>query len=75
MRTCHIVVPNQRNEVADAPPFEIIARKFAGNEGLLVANLMAPRKNELRPAQKPLTSQSTFAVLEDRRPKLARSKP
>ena len=39
---CHIVVPNQRNEVADAPPFEVIARKFAGNADLLVANLMGP---------------------------------
>jgi hypothetical protein len=39
---CHIVAPNQRNEVADAPPFEVIARKFAGNPDLLVANLMGP---------------------------------
>ena len=39
---CHIVMPNQRNEVADAPPFELIARKFAGNADLLVANLMGP---------------------------------
>jgi hypothetical protein len=39
---CHIVVPNQRNEIADAPPFEVIARKFAGNADLLVANLMGP---------------------------------
>ena len=39
---CHIVAPNQRNEVADAPPFEVIARKFAGNAHLLVANLTGP---------------------------------
>ncbi len=39
---CHIVAPNQRNEVADAPPFDVIARKFAGNADLLVANLMGP---------------------------------
>jgi mono/diheme cytochrome c family protein len=39
---CHIVVPNQRDEIADAPPFEVIARKFAGNGDLLVANLMGP---------------------------------
>ena len=38
----HIVVPNQRNEVANAPPFEVIARKFADNADLLVANLMGP---------------------------------
>ena len=44
---------NGRQRAADAPPFEVIARKFAGNEGLLVANLMGlPRENELRPAQK-----------------------
>ena len=39
---CHIVAPNARNELADAPPFEVIARKFAGNPDLLVANLMGP---------------------------------
>jgi hypothetical protein len=28
--------------VVDALPFEVIARKFAGNPDLLVANLMGP---------------------------------
>jgi mono/diheme cytochrome c family protein len=39
---CHIVVPNQRGDVADAPPFDVVARKFEGNADLLVANLMGP---------------------------------
>ena len=26
--TCHIVAPSARREVADAPPFEVIARKY-----------------------------------------------
>jgi mono/diheme cytochrome c family protein len=39
---CHIVAPNQRQEVADAPPFEAIGRKFGFNSDILVLNLMGP---------------------------------
>jgi hypothetical protein len=39
---CHIVAPNQRQEIADAPPFEVIGRKFEFNADLLSMNLMGP---------------------------------
>jgi mono/diheme cytochrome c family protein len=39
---CHIVERNQRNEVADAPPFAAIGRKFEFNFDSLVVTLMAP---------------------------------
>jgi mono/diheme cytochrome c family protein len=41
--TCHIVVaPNQQREVADAPPFEAIARKLDFNPDMLVFHLLEP---------------------------------
>ena len=39
---CHIVATNQRQEIAEAPPFETIARKFAADPDALVLNLMGP---------------------------------
>ena len=39
---CHIVAPNQRDEIADAPPFEVIGRKFGFNFDMLVVSLMGP---------------------------------
>ena len=40
---CHIVVaPNLRPEVADAPPFETIARKFDLDPEILVFHLLEP---------------------------------
>jgi len=39
---CHIVAPNQRQEIAEAPPFEMIARQFATDPDGLVMNLMGP---------------------------------
>jgi len=39
---CHIVMRSQRQEVADAPPFEVIGRKFGFNSDALVVNLMGP---------------------------------
>jgi len=39
---CHIVGQNQRDEVADAPPFTIIGRKFGFNYDSLVSALMEP---------------------------------
>jgi mono/diheme cytochrome c family protein len=39
---CHMVEPNQQDEIADAPPFAAIGRKFGADEDLLVFNLMGP---------------------------------
>jgi mono/diheme cytochrome c family protein len=39
---CHIVAQNPRDEVADAPPFAIIGRKFGFNYDSLVFALMGP---------------------------------
>jgi mono/diheme cytochrome c family protein len=39
---CHIVAPGQREEVAQAPPFETIARKYGANSELLVAAIRGP---------------------------------
>ncbi len=39
---CHIVAPEERREVAQAPPFETIARKFGTNYELLVAAIRGP---------------------------------
>src|SRR5215468_7938146 len=39
---CHIVAQNQRDEIADAPPFAIIGRKFGFNYDSLVSALMEP---------------------------------
>jgi len=40
--TCHAVGPAQRREVADAPPFETIARKFAFSPELLAFAMLEP---------------------------------
>jgi len=48
---CHIVAPNQRNEVADAPPFDVIARKLGG--GALSFSLLGPhRKMNFSPTRR-----------------------
>jgi cytochrome c2 len=39
---CHIVPPSRREELADAPPFEMIGRKFGFDFDMLVSNLMGP---------------------------------
>lgn len=39
---CHAVVPAVRREVADAPPFETIARKFAAQPQMLAFSLLDP---------------------------------
>ena len=39
---CHVIGPNRLREVADAPPFPVIARKFANDHDALVMNLMGP---------------------------------
>jgi mono/diheme cytochrome c family protein len=39
---CHIVVPNQRMEVAKSPPFDTIARKAEFNADMLAYLILAP---------------------------------
>ena len=39
---CHAVAPPQRNDVAAAPTFEMIARKYGSNEAALVLAILAP---------------------------------
>jgi mono/diheme cytochrome c family protein len=39
---CHVVDQNQRNEIADAPPFAAIGRKFDFNYDSLVLALAGP---------------------------------
>jgi cytochrome c len=39
---CHIVAPDQRRDVNDAPPFEVIARKFATTPEMLAFSLLDP---------------------------------
>ena len=41
-RSCHAVVPDQRREVSDAPPFDVIARKFAVSPDILAFLLLHP---------------------------------
>jgi cytochrome c2 len=38
---CHIVAPGQRRDVSDAPPFEVIARKFATSPETLAQDVAA----------------------------------
>jgi mono/diheme cytochrome c family protein len=41
--TCHIVSsPTQRRDVADAPPFEVIARKYTASPETLAFSLLDP---------------------------------
>jgi mono/diheme cytochrome c family protein len=39
---CHAIGPDQPRDVADAPPFETIARKFALNPDMLAFSLLDP---------------------------------
>ncbi len=39
---CHIVVPSRRQDLAESPPFETIARKFGSNHEALVFSILAP---------------------------------
>ena len=39
---CHIVEPNQRQEIADAPPFMVIGSKFGFDSDALVFALVGP---------------------------------
>ena len=51
--SCHTLDQWRRDEVADAPPFEMIARKFSSDSGTLVVALRGPhRKMNFRPTQR-----------------------
>jgi mono/diheme cytochrome c family protein len=39
---CHIVEPNQRQELADSPPFETIAQKYGNAPELIAFAILAP---------------------------------
>ena len=39
---CHVVVPDQRKEVGEAPPFDAIARKLDAGPDLLAFLLLHP---------------------------------
>ncbi len=39
---CHAVGPEQERQVADAPPFQVIAQKFGANPQLLAFSLLDP---------------------------------
>ena len=41
---CHIVEPNQRDEVAEAPPFMVIGTKFGFDPDALVFALVGPHQ-------------------------------
>jgi len=39
---CHTVAPTQRRDVTDAPPFDVIAQKFATSPETLAFSLLDP---------------------------------
>jgi mono/diheme cytochrome c family protein len=39
---CHAIAPHQRDEVADSPAFEVIARKYGFDEATIAAAVLAP---------------------------------
>src|SRR5215472_4737820 len=39
---CHIVVPNQRQEIAKSPPFDVIARQNGFDAEMLAYLILAP---------------------------------
>src|SRR2546423_9966097 len=40
--SCHILGLSQRREVADSPPFAVIARKFSSNQEALIFAILNP---------------------------------
>ncbi len=40
--SCHIVAPHAREEVADAPPFEVIGRKYGSDAGRIMHAIVGP---------------------------------
>ncbi len=50
---CHQVAPHQRNELADAPPFELIGRKNGFDAAALAFALLGPHpKMNFSPSQR-----------------------
>jgi hypothetical protein len=43
---CHIVEPNQRQELADSPPFETIAQKYGNAPELIAYAILAPNERD-----------------------------
>jgi mono/diheme cytochrome c family protein len=41
---CHIVEPNQRDEIAEAPPFMVIGSKFGFDPDMIVFALVGPHQ-------------------------------
>jgi mono/diheme cytochrome c family protein len=41
---CHIVAPNQRDEIADAPPFAVIGSRFGFDPDMIVFALVGPHQ-------------------------------
>jgi mono/diheme cytochrome c family protein len=39
---CHIVEPGSRQELANSPPFQMIAQKFAGSPELIAYAILSP---------------------------------
>jgi mono/diheme cytochrome c family protein len=40
--TCHAVVPSQRDEIANPPPFTLIAQKFKADPDMLLYTILDP---------------------------------
>jgi len=40
--TCHVVSPGPTSQISNAPPFDVIARKFATNPDLLAFAILDP---------------------------------
>ena len=52
--SCHAIAPHMRGEVADAPPFEAIGRKYGHDAGKIAAAIAGPHPKmnfSPRPAQ------------------------
>ena len=50
---CHVVVPGQRREVSDAPPFDVIAAKFKVAADVLAFLLLHPHPRMNMPLTRP----------------------
>jgi cytochrome c len=42
--SCHIIAPHARNEVAQAPPFEVIASKYGFDAGMIANAITGPHR-------------------------------
>jgi mono/diheme cytochrome c family protein len=65
---CHIVDANNRSEVADAPPFETIGRRFGGDSDMLLFDLISPHAKmnfALRPREAADVADYIRSLLKD----------